>query len=218
MKAHSIMKQTSNRNTIDTTRGVLLSWVTIASATTVVITIVLILSFIRPEIDYAFDSPSGTVKDCFGVDEVISGHIGMDFTVKHPHSTNESKTKTFSVSCTWTWEEKDRPTEYLSLHFTVGNAASNVPDKKDLIEEKEYGSTIITDNLNGFGFGFCYVEPEIDPTLPPGAIEMHTAVPTRSCKARDSNFRLSFSTNKQSIDLPKITEASGLVLQKAFRR
>jgi hypothetical protein len=212
------MNQTSDRRLSTTARVIFFSWIAAVAAVVIWISTSLLISFIRPGIDYEFDSSIEGLEDCFGVNEIVSDNIDVETSMEHPHSTHDTVINKYMLSCTWELYDDGWPMGNLFMNAIITYRVLDEPNEESVEDERDDESTIIAENLNGFDFGFCYVEAQADPTLPPGAIEVFIVDPTRACETRDSNFRLSFSTNDPSIDVPEVTEAAGAVLQEAFRR
>lgn len=198
------MKQNFNTGTLTTARIILLSWIIPVAAIVVFVSASLFTSFIRPGINYEFDSSTEGIEDCFGVNDIVSNGIDADTSMKHPPSVHGSASKKYRIGCSWSLYEDGKPAGKLFMNAVITYRVLDNPDEERVANERRNGSTIIAENLSGFDFGFCYIEAENNPT--------------HACESRDSNFRLSFSTNNQSTDLPKITEAAGLVLQETFHR
>lgn len=178
----------------------------------------MLISFVRPGIDYEFTSSTGGLEECFGVNEIVLNNSGVDASVSYPPSAYNTVSTEYRIACTWALHEDGRDVENLTMHAIITYRVLEDPDEERIEEERDDGSTITAEKLNGFDFGFCYIEAQPEPITPPGSIQLHIVESSHACETRNSNFRLWFSTTVQSVDLPKVTEAAGQVLQETFRR
>jgi hypothetical protein len=212
------MNRTSETRPSTTARVIIFSWIAAVAAVVIWLGTSLLISFIRPGIDYEFDSSIKGLEDCFGVNEVVSDQVDAETSVDYPPSAYNTVSTEYRIACSWSLHEDEKRAGDLTMHAIITYRVLDEPNEERVEDERNDESTIIAETLNGFDFGFCYVEAQADPILPPDAIEVNLTEPARACETRDSNFRLWFSTNNPSVDIPEVTEAAGAVLQEVFRR